>query len=187
MDRLNRLGRHMLGLGFVALACQRAETPLPATDPGAAETALLDACSLLPYSEAEAIAGEPLRRMAAALDMPTGYDFAKCSYGNPSKLGVTVSLEVRRHPSEAQAVDVQETSRRRLGTLAGDWSVVSGLDGADEAFWADGRFDQLHARRGAVRLIVTVTMGEEQARRASAESVARSTLARLARPDGSNP
>lgn len=187
MRRPPRLAVWFVVSTVAALGCgggERRDSATAAAGAGAASgPSLIDACALLPYSDAEAIAGEPLRRMAAALDLPSGQDFAKCSYGNPAKLGVTVSLEVRRHPSPEQAADVQAASRGRLGTLAGEWQDVS-LAGADQAFWADGRLDQLHVRRGAVRLIVTVTMGEEAGRRSAAAAVAASTLARLPTADG---
>jgi hypothetical protein len=165
-----------------ALSCGRREAVAPPSPVAVEAGAQIDACALLPYSDAEAIAGEPLRRMATPLDIAVGRDFAKCSYGNPSRLGVTVSLEVRRHGAAEQAREVQEASRSRLGTLAGEWQALTDLAGADEAFWADGRLDQLHARRGALRLIVTVTMGEEAARREAATEVAARALAVLDGP-----
>jgi hypothetical protein len=168
-------------LSAMIVGCGRRQVePAAVADSAPAARPLIDACALLPYSDAEAIAGEQLRRMSTALDTPTGADFAKCSYGNPARLGVTISLEVRRHPSVAVATEVQESSRARLGTLAGEWQPIADLPGAEEAFWADGRLDQLHARRGALRLIVTVTMGEEAGRRDAARAIAAETLARLA-------
>jgi hypothetical protein len=118
--------------------------------------------------------------MRTALDQPSGPDFAKCSYGSPDQLGKTISLELRKFASVETATAVQESSKSRLRSLAGgDLSDVSGI--GDEAFWGDGRLDQLHVRRGDLRIILTVTMGPETGRQAAAVGLVRTALERLDR------
>lgn len=165
--------------GAVLLAstgCGESRT-VPARSSGLAEGFVFHACVLLTRSQAETAAEEPLRGMATLLDRTSGTDFAKCSYGTPDRLGKTVSLEVRRHPTPAEAARVQESavsSARRMA--AGD---VLAVELGDEAFWAGAKLSQLHVRWGEVRLIVTVQMGAEADRADQASELAATALERL--------
>ena len=154
---------------------RRAAVPTAAD---AAPRPTLDACRLLTFSQAEQAAEIQLRGMRTALDMPSGSDFAKCSYGSPSELGKTVSIELRRFDSAETAIEVQETSKSRLRSLAsGEIEDVPGI--GDEAFWGDGRLDQLHVRRGDLRIILTLSMGPDEPRKATAVDLVRTALARI--------
>jgi hypothetical protein len=160
--------------------CKKSNAPamlqIPPHDP--TKPALLDACQLLTFSEAEQAAETQLRGMRTALDLPSGDDFAKCSYGRPDDLGKTVSLELRRFESPEQAHEVQKGSEYRLRSLASG-ELVSVSEVGDEAFWGDGRLDQLHVRRGDLRAIITVSMGPDEGRKAAAIVIAQDAFRKL--------
>ena len=157
------------------MACGQAPVEAPA---GAPERPFLDACRLLTFSQAEQAAEVQLRGMRTALDESSGADFAKCSYGSPSQLGKTVSIELRRFDSVETAIKVQRQSKSSLRSLAsGNLVDVQGI--GDEAFWGDGRLDQLHVRRGDLRVILTLSMGPDEPRQSTAVDLVRTAFQRI--------
>ena len=78
-----------------------------------------------------------------------------------------MSFELRRFESPEKAHEVHEASIGRVRSLAsGQLETVSGV--GDEAFWGDGRVDQLHVRRGDLKAIVTLSMGPDEGRNEAA-------------------
>lgn len=144
----------------------------------------IDACRLLPYEEAEAAAGESLTPLVSWTDRGPSGDRGKCAYGaaayDPPRV---VSLEVRRLASPATAAREQRSAVAALPRLAGQ-PAATVPDLGDEAAWAGGRLQQLHARRGNLRLIVTLEVGEAGGRQNTATALARTALERLAAGGG---
>ncbi|MGH9465473.1 MAG: hypothetical protein ACRD0X_07475 [Thermoanaerobaculia bacterium] len=145
----------------------------------AAPVAELRACDLLTLEEADPGGREGLQPMRTPLDTAAGADAAKCSYAAAELPSRVVALEVRRYPTVSRAAAAQRGAASFLPSLSGVGNApVHGL--GDEAIWAGGRLGQLHLRSEALRLIVTVEVGEEGARGERARALAARGLERLA-------
>ncbi len=167
----------LAALGALAALAAGCSDALPAPGPAAE----LDACLLLPMEEADPGGRHGLQPVRGEIDAARGRDFAKCTYATDELPPQVVALEVRRYRDAARARTAQREAARFLPTAAaarGD--AVAGL--GEEAVWAGGRLGQLHARAGALRLIVTVQVGPEGERAATARRLARRALDRLAPP-----
>lgn len=118
-------------------------------------TAPINACTLLTFDEAQAIAGEPVAGLSSTLDDAVGRDPSQCSYNAgtleaPRLLGINV----RQFPSVRAAKRTFESSKSYLDNLGGGkLQEVAGL--GEGAVWVGGRIQQLHVLRGNVVLIIT--------------------------------
>jgi hypothetical protein len=145
----------------------------------------IEACSLFPFQEAQEIAGAAVATISSTLDDAVGADTKKCAYNagsieQPQILGI----EIRPTRTVREAVRRQEASRSYLGTLAkGDLQDVQGV--GDAAFWAGGSVKQLHIRKGAVLLVVTLQAAKDPL--ASARQVAERTFARMQQENERHP
>jgi hypothetical protein len=136
----------------------------------------LAACELLTFEIADPGGGEGLRRARSEMDMSTGDTFAKCLYSTEELPPRSVALELRRFPSEEKAKSQQRATVGYLPRLSGaEVEPVPGV-GA-EAAWVAGRLNQLHARAGTLRLIVTYETGVPVERKERAIAIARHALA----------
>ena len=138
----------------------------------------LDACALLLPQEADTAAGETMQPMAGEVDRSQGVGDVKCTYATYDAPPRVVSLEVRRFASAAAAQGAQAQTASYLRSLA-HGAVESVADLGDEAVWAGASVEQLHLRRGRLRLIVTVQLGEPGGRAAAARKIAERALQRL--------
>jgi hypothetical protein len=160
----------------LALACGRG----PETAPGdAAKLPPLEACKLLPYDEADPGGADGLLPTRSEVDLKVGDDFAKCMYSTVELPPRSVALELRRFAEVKRAAGAQAATVDYLPRLSGaEVEPVAGV--GDEAAWAGGKLNQLHARAGDLRLLVTVEVGEPETRRERAAAIARRALERLA-------
>jgi hypothetical protein len=157
----------------LGVACSRPETAAPRPAPAA-----IDACSLLTLEEAKAVDREiEIRQVRSAVDIGKGPGDVKCTYGILEPVPRLIGIEVRRFPS----VEWAQSAQREAATVAARLATraITLLPGVgDEAFWAGGNVQQLHARRGDLRLVVTVELGPH--RRGAAVAIAQRALRRLA-------
>jgi len=137
----------------------------------------LDACELFPFNEAQAHAGTAIAQLSSTYDDAVGRDLKQCAYNAGTiEHPLLVSLEVRPAKTVRAAERRQEASRSFLGKLSG--GQVRDIQGiGDAALWAGGGVGQLHVRKGAVQLVVTMQTGKDPL--ASAKQVAQQTFARL--------
>lgn len=150
------------------------------------ERKLINACLLLTPEEADEAAGKAVDMLASPLDVAIGVDSVKCSYGELGPPLRLVSVEVRRLPSAERAraaFSGSEATMRRLAV--GKVESVPGL--GEAAFWAGGRVQQLHARRGDLLVLAAVELGEESKRKAAAEAIVRRALERIAENERPGP
>jgi hypothetical protein len=121
----------------------------------------IEACSLFPFEEAEALAGAAVATISSTLDDAVGRDTKQCAYNAGSiEQPQILSLEVRPAKTVREAERRQDSSRSFLGTLArGQLQDVAGV--GDAAYWAGGPVGQLHTRKGAVNLVVTIQAGKD--------------------------
>ena len=136
----------------------------------------VDACTLFPPEEAQAIAGSGVSLLSSAYEDAQGRAPHQCSYNAGSAEAPQIlSLEVRPAKTVAEAERRQAASRPFLQTLSkGQVQDVSGV--GDAAFWAGGTVGQLHTRKGAVWLVVTIQAGKDPlgaARRVAEQAFAR--------------
>jgi hypothetical protein len=155
-------------------APQESASPSPAATAVAGQ---IDACRLFPQSEAAAIAGESVNFRTSVLGEAAGRDPAVCAYnsgtGEPPKI---LGLKVFQASSPEVAQRVLDASRPLL--RAARPVDVPGV--GDSAFWAGSNIQQLHARSGALHLVVTVQLQDGADHREQAEGVAQRAIARLA-------
>lgn len=146
---------------------QAEETPTPP----------INACALLTFDEAQAIAGEPVAGLSSTLDDARGRDPSQCVYNAgtleaPRILGVNV----RQFPSARVAKRTFEASKSYLDNLGGGKLVeVPGL--GEDAVWVGAKIQQLHVLRRDVVLIIT-SQGQpgkdiEAAKKIAAQAVQR--------------
>ena len=146
---------------------------------GAAKHPPLEACKLLLYEEADPGHLDGLVPAKTEIHNSVGDDFAKCMYSTVELPPSTVALELRRFATAKKAAGAQSSTVDYMPRLAAaEVEPVPGV--GDEAAWASGRLNQLHARAGDLRLIVTVEVGEPESRRDRAAAIARLAIARLA-------
>jgi hypothetical protein len=121
----------------------------------------IEACLLFPFEEAQAIAGTSVATISSTYDDAVGRDTKMCAYNAGSiEAPQILSLEVRPAKTVREAERRQESGRSFLGTLSkGQIKDVSGV--GDAALWAGGTVNQLHVRKGAVNLVVTIQAGQD--------------------------
>jgi len=141
----------------------------------------INACELLTLDEADPNGANVLAPVGNAVDQSVGTEIAKCAYGTADLPVRVVSLEVRRFRDAGAAQSAQRAARGMLRGLAGEEPRAEEGVG-DDAAWAGGRLDQLHAQAGDLRLIVSIEVGDEATREARAKEIAVRALARLAAP-----
>ena len=169
-----------LALAFLAALASCAKQTEPAATV-AAKPEPIQACKLLPFEEADPGNLDGLIPAKSEIDVTVGEDFAKCMYSTFELPPRSVAIELRRFASDSKARGAQESTVGYLPRLArADAETVAGV--GDEATWAGGVLNQLHVRSGAMRVIVTVEVGEPETRRDRAAAVARKALERLAAP-----
>ncbi len=130
----------------------------------------IDACALLTPDDARAVLGVGAGRMTSFAEDELGKDPGSCAYstgaGSPPDM---LSLQVRRYPSEDRAAGALRAVESVL-----DARPVPGL--GDGAYFGQG---QLHVRKGAVQLTITVHAPQVANPYAAAQQLARKALARL--------
>ncbi|MEA2600220.1 MAG: hypothetical protein QOF89_1212 [Acidobacteriota bacterium] len=152
-------------------ACGGSEKPVPPLK--------VDACTLFTEEDARAVAGESLAAMASTLDEAQGRDPGQCIYnsGNLEQPRI-LSLLIRQYPTAGSAKRVQEGGRSTFETMTGGKvQDVPGL--GDGALWVGGRLQQLHVRRGAVQLVITVQSPDGTDQLKPAREIAEKVLTRL--------
>jgi hypothetical protein len=133
-----------------------------------------DACSVLTYERASAIAGKPVALITSTLDDAQGRSQRYCPYNaGTMEQAQLVALEIRPAPSPIVASTRMESARPYLERLAREKiQPAEGL--GEEAYWIGG-LQQIHARTGAVQLVVTVQAGNapiEDARKLAVDTFA---------------
>lgn len=145
----------------------------------ATPTAPINACALLTFDEAHAIAGEPVAALSSTLDDAVGRVPYQCVYNAgtleaPRLLGI----EVRQSPSARVAKRTFEASKSYLDNLGGGKLVeVPGL--GEGAVWVGGRIQQLHVLQGNVVLLIT-SQGQPGKDLEAAKKIAAQAVERLA-------
>jgi hypothetical protein len=138
----------------------------------------IEACTLFPFQEAQVIAGAAVATISSTLDDAVGRDPKLCAYNAGSiEQPQILSVEVRPAKTVRDAERRLEASRSFLSTLAkGQVQDVQGV--GDAAVWAGGSVKQLHVRKGAVVLVVTIQAAKDPL--ASAKQVAQLSFERMA-------
>lgn|GEM_PF-1542998 len=137
----------------------------------------VEACTLFPYQEAQVIAGAGVASISSTYDDAVGRDPKNCSYNAGSiEVPQILALEVRPAKTVREAERKQEAVRSYLTTLSkGQVQDVPGV--GDAALWAGGTVEQLHARKGAVNLVITIQAGKDPM--AAAKQVAQLAFTRM--------
>jgi hypothetical protein len=137
----------------------------------------IEACGLFPFQEAQAIANMGVSTLSSTYDDAVGRDTKICTYNAGSvEVPQILGLEVRPAETVRDAERRQEAGRSFLGTLSkGQVQDVAGV--GDAALWAGGTVQQLHARKGAVNIVVTIQAGKDPL--AAAKQVAERAFARM--------
>jgi hypothetical protein len=137
----------------------------------------VEACALFPYQEAQAIANMGVSTLSSTYDDAVGRDTKICTYNAGSvEVPQILGLEVRPAETVRDAERRQEAGRSFLGTLSkGEVQDVPGV--GDAALWAGGTVEQLHARKGAVNIVVTIQAGKDPL--GAAKQVAERAFARM--------
>ena len=138
-----------------------------------------NACDILTWQKARAIAGVPIAGLSSTLEDALGPDPLFCSYNAGTvESPRLVSLQVRPAPSARAAERRIESNRSFLRTLSGgEVKDVAGI--GEKAIWAGGTANQLHVSHGAVQLIITVQAGKNHL--AAAQQIAKETFAAIAK------
>jgi len=138
----------------------------------------IEACTLFPFQEAQVIAGASVATISSTLDDAVGRDPKLCAYNAGSiEQPQILSVEVRPAKTVRDAERRLEASRSFLSTLSkGQVQDVQGV--GDAAVWAGGSVKQLHVRKGAVVLVVTIQAAKDPL--ASAKQVAQLSFERMA-------
>ena len=141
--------------------------------------AKLDACTLLTYDDAKAIAGESLAAMASTLDEARGRNPSECLYNSGTETRPRIiSLLIRYHRSPEGAQRFLESSRSSFSTISGGQvQDVPGL--GDGALWVGSRIQQLHVLRGEKELVITVQSPDGTDQLPKARQAAAKVLDRL--------
>ncbi len=141
-----------------------------ATSPKPPATPAIDACALLTLDDAAAVLGRGTGRMTSIAEDELGRDPSSCSYSAGATTPPDVlSLQVRRHRSPERA----ERALRSVQSLL-DAEPVEGL--GDGAIFGNG---QLHVRKGALQITITVHAPQVGNPYAAARQLAGKALARL--------
>jgi hypothetical protein len=137
----------------------------------------IEACSLFPYQEAQVIAGAGVASISSTFDDAVKRDPKNCAYNAGSiEVPQILGLEVRPTRTVGEAERRLEASRSFLTTLSkGQVQDVPGV--GDAALWAGGSVGQLHVRKGAVLLVVTIQAGKDPL--GSAKQVAETAFQRM--------
>lgn len=139
----------------------------------------INACALLTFDEAQAIAGEPVAGLSSTLDDARGRDPRQCVY-NAGTLEAPriLGIEVRQSPSARVAKRTFEASKSYLDNLAGGKLVeVPGL--GEGAVWVGARIQQLHVLQGDAILIIT-SQGQPGKDLEAAKKIAAQAVERMA-------
>lgn len=135
-----------------------------------------DACAILTFERARAIAGKPIAGITSTLEDAQGRGPLYCPY-NAGTIEVPelVGLEIRPLASSRVAASRMDSARPYLERLSKKTiQEVQGL--GDEAYWVPG-LQQLHTRKGSVLVVATVQSSQKPLD--DAESLARDTFAAL--------
>jgi hypothetical protein len=145
----------------------------------------VEACSLFPYQEAQVIAGAGVASISSTFDDAVKRDPKNCAYNAGSiEVPQILGLEVRPTRTVGEAERRLEASRSFLTTLSkGQVQDVQGV--GDAALWAGGSVGQLHVRKGAVLLVVTIQAGKDPL--GSAKQVAERAFQRMQQPAPTQP
>ena len=170
-----------LTLPALLAACALAACGAPGSEPTAESTppAPINACNLLTFEEAKAVAGEPVAALSSTLDDAVGRVPYQCVYNAgtleaPRLLGI----EVRQSPSARVAKRTFEASKSYLDNLGGGKLVeVPGL--GQGAVWVGGRIQQLHVLQGNAVLLIT-SQGQPGKDLEAAKKIAAQAVERLA-------
>jgi hypothetical protein len=121
----------------------------------------VEACALFPYQEAQTISGMGVATLSSTVDDAVGRDPKSCSYNAGSvEVPQILALEVRPAATVREAERRQDAGRSFLNTLSkGQMQDVKGV--GDAAYWAGGTVEQLHARKGAVNIVVTMQASKD--------------------------
>lgn len=133
-----------------------------------------DACTILPQDRAQKIAGKPVAGISSTLEDAQGRGPLYCPYnaGTMEHLEL-IGLEIRPFASSRVAASQMKSARPYLERMSKmTIQEVQGL--GDEAYWVPG-LQQLHTRKGSVKIVATVQAGEnplDDARRLAEETFA---------------
>ncbi|HJX30170.1 MAG TPA: hypothetical protein VJ885_19875 [Thermoanaerobaculia bacterium] len=118
-----------------------------------------DACSVLTFERATAIAGRPVAGITSTLDDAQGRSPLMCPYNAGTiEQPQMVSLELRPAVSPDSASRRMESARPHLERIAKTKAQpVEGL--GEEAYWIVG-LQQMHVRKGSVQVVATVQSGD---------------------------
>lgn len=153
----------------------------PSTDSGSptAEAKKVDACTVFPYEDARAVAGESLASMASTVDEAMGRNPSECLYNSGStEQPRIISLLIRYHRSPEAAKRIQASSRSSFSSLSG--GEVQDVPGLGEgAIWVGGRIQQLHVLTDSRQLVITVQSPDGTDQLFRAKQIAVKVLRRL--------
>jgi hypothetical protein len=135
---------------------------------------LVDACALLPPSEArEILGGEVSPPTTSALE-GAGEALSQCSYSSPTSRRF-LSLVLREAPTATAAGAAYDHARAQAKALTGSEPVeISGV--GDRAYWTGGTFKQLTVLAKNLQLVVSVDLEDGRDRVEGTKSVARKAL-----------
>lgn len=145
----------------------------------------INACDLLTFDEAKAIAGEPVAGLSSTLDDAVGRDPSQCVY-NAGTLEAPriLGINVRQFPSARVAKRTFEASKSYLDNLGGGKLVeVPGL--GDGAVWVGAKIQQLHVLRGDAVLVIT-SQGQPGKDLEAAKKIAAQAVERMATGTGAS-
>ncbi|HVF58240.1 MAG TPA: hypothetical protein VNJ70_00265 [Thermoanaerobaculia bacterium] len=162
MSKLARL----LVLGLVLAGCGGDDEAEPA-----AAGPPLDACQLFGPNDAKVVLKDNVGLMQSMAEDAMGRDLTVCAYSAGYTPPDIASLKIHRHRSAERA---EGTLDSVASTLRG--REVPGL--GDGAVWVE-RMGQLHVRRGALQLTVTVQAPQVPDPFAAARGIAETALSRL--------
>jgi hypothetical protein len=163
---LSKLAR-LLVLGLVLAGCGGYDEAQPA-----AAGPPLDACQLFGPNDAKAVLKGSVGLMQSMAEDAMGRDLTVCAYSAGYSTPPDIaSLKIHRHRSAERA---EGTLDSVVSTLRG--REVPGL--GDGAVWVE-RMGQLHVRRGALQLTVTVQAPQVDDPFAAARGIAETALSRL--------
>lgn len=119
-----------------------------------------DACSILPQERAQKIAGQPVAGISSTLEDAQGRGPLYCPYNAGTiEQPQLVGLEIRPFASPRVAASQMESAKPYLERMSKKTILeVQGL--GDEAYWVPG-LQQLHTRKGSVKIVATVQSGAQ--------------------------
>lgn len=139
----------------------------------------LDTCTVFTPEQARTMSGSPVAILSSTMeDASETRNRLQCTYNaGTMEAPRLLSLEYRPAPSARVAGSRMKSGRSYLRTLSkSEVRDVPGL--GDEAMWAGGDVQQLHARKGAVQIVVTMQTGGDalaKARQVAAQAIDRLT------------